>query len=118
LADLLADLPVPRARMEAAIEAARAVDIFVVVADESRRPEALGVVQLLRAMGRSVDYPLGTDKVARQFKDAAASGARFALVVGEEWPALKVKDLKARTESDLPQESLADWAANLQTPAP
>jgi histidyl-tRNA synthetase len=118
LADLLADLPVPRARMEAAIEAARAVDIFVVVADESRRPEALGVVQLLRAMGCSVDYPLGTDKVARQFKDAAASGARFALVVGEEWPALKVKDLKARTESDLPQESLADWAANLQTPAP
>jgi histidyl-tRNA synthetase len=65
-----------------------------------------------------VDYPLGTDKVARQFKDADALGARFALIVGAEWPAMKLKDLKARTESDLPQESLADWAGSLQTPAP
>jgi histidyl-tRNA synthetase len=56
--------------------------------------------------------------VARQFKDADASGASVALVVGNEWPKLKVKDLKARTETDLAQEALADWAANLQTPAP
>ena len=118
LGDLLEDLPATKARMDAAIAAAQAVDIYVVVADESRRTEALGVVQLLRALGRSVDYPLGTDKVARQFKDAGASGARYALVVGAEWPAMKLKDLKARTESDLPQESLADWAGSLQTPAP
>ena len=118
LGDLLEDLPATKKRMDVAIAAAQAVEIYVVVADESRRSEALGVVQLLRALGRSVDYPLGADKVGRQFKDADASGARFALVVGTEWPTMKLKDLRARTESDLPQESLADWAGSLQTPAP
>ena len=118
LGDLLADLPATRSRMEAAMAAEQATDIFVIVADESRRPEALGVVQILRALGRRVDYPLNADKVGRQFKDADASGAAVALVVGEEWPKLKIKDLKARTETELPHEALADWAANLQTPAP
>jgi histidyl-tRNA synthetase len=75
-------------------------------------------VQLLRALGRRVDYPLAADKVGRQFKDADAAGASVALVIGEEWPNMKVKDLRARTESALTQEALADWAANLQTPAP
>ena len=118
LGDLLADLPATRSKMEAAMSAEQATDIFVIVADESRRPEALGVVQLLRALGRRVDYPLNADKVGRQFKDADASGAAVALVVGEEWPKLKIKDLKARTETEQPHEALADWAANLQTPAP
>ena len=118
LGDLLEDLPATKARMDTAIAAAQSADVYVVVADESRRREALGVVQSLRALGLRTDYPLGADKVGRQFKDADASGARFAVVVGAEWPALKVKDLKARTEADLPQESLADWAAKLQTPAP
>ncbi len=118
LGDLLADLPGPRAKMDSAMAAGQASDIFVVVADEFRRPEALGVVQLLRALGRRVEYPLNPDKVPRQFKDAEASGATVALVVGEEWPKLKIKDLQARTETELAQEALADWAANLQTPAP
>ena len=118
LGDLLADLPDTRAKMEAAMADGQACDVFVVVADESRRNEALGVVQLLRSWGRRVDYPLQADKVGRQFKDADASGACVALVVGNEWPKLKAKDLKARTETDLAQEALADWAANLQTPAP
>ena len=98
--------------------AGQACEIFVVVADESRRIEALGVVHLLRTLGRRVDYPLTEVKVGRQFKDAAASGARVALVVGEEWPTLKVKDLQARIETELSQDALADWAMNLHTPAP
>lgn len=118
LGDLLGDLPATKARMDTAMAEARSVDVYVVVADESRRSEALGVVQSLRAAGLRADYPLGEDKVGRQFKDADASGARFAVVVGAEWPVLKIKDLKARTETDLPQESLADWAGSLQTPAP
>ena len=118
LGDLLEDLPATRALMESAIAREQACDIFVVVADESRRAEALGVVQLLRALGRRVDYPLQADKVGRQFKDADASGASVALVVGQEWPMMKVKNLAERTETELSQEALADWAANLQTPAP
>jgi histidyl-tRNA synthetase len=118
LGDLLEDLPATRALMESTIAREQACDVFVVVADESRRAEALGVVQLLRALGRRVDYPLQADKVGRQFKDADASGASVALVVGNEWPKLKVKNLAERTETELSQEALADWAANLQTPAP
>jgi histidyl-tRNA synthetase len=118
LGDLLDDLPATKALLDAAIAAEQACDIFVIVADESRRAEALGVVQRLRAAGRREDYPLRADKVGRQFKDADASGATVALVVGNEWPRVKVKDLKARTETELSQEALADWAANLQTPAP
>ncbi|MEX1045689.1 MAG: ATP phosphoribosyltransferase regulatory subunit [Chthoniobacterales bacterium] len=118
LGDLLEDLPSTRALLESAVAREQACEVFVVVADEGRRAEALGVVQLLRALGRRVDYALTADKVARQFKDAAASGASVALVVGDEWPKLKVKNLAERTESELAQEALADWAANLQTPAP
>jgi histidyl-tRNA synthetase len=118
LADLLESIPATKERMDAAVAAGQACEIFVVVADESRRAEALGVVQLLRALGRRVDYPLTADKVGRQFKDADATGATVALVIGAEWPSMKVKDLRARTESELSQEALADWAANLQTPAP
>lgn len=118
LGDLLADLPATRAKMEAAIDEDQACDVFIVVADEARRGAALGVGQTLRALGLRVDYPLQADKVARQFKDADASGARFALIVGAEWPKVKMKDLRARTEAELSQEALADWAANLQTPAP
>jgi histidyl-tRNA synthetase len=118
LGDLLADVPAAKDRMDAAVAEAQSVSVYVVVADESRRAEALGVVSLLRALGCRTDYPLGADKVGRQFKDAVAAGAHFALVVGEEWPAMKVKDLRTREEADLPQEALADWAANLQTRAP
>jgi len=118
LGDLLEDLPATRAKMESAVAREQACDIFVIVADELRRGEALGVVQLLRALGQRVDYPLGADKVGRQFKDADASGAAVAVVVGEEWPKLKVKNLAERTETELAQEALAEWAANLQTPAP
>lgn len=118
LGDLLLDLPATRAKLEEAVSAAQACDVFVVVADESRRAEALGVVQFLRALGRRAVCPLAPDKVARQFKDADACGARFALVVGAEWPRMKLKELRTRGESELAHEALADWAANLQTPAP
>ena len=118
LGDLLEDLPETKRRMDEAIAAAQSCEIFVVVADEARRADALGVVQRLRAAGRRVDYALRSDKVGRQFKDADACGASVAVVVGSEWPRVKVKDLRLRTESELSQEALAEWAANLQTPAP
>lgn len=118
LGDLLESIPTTKALMDASIAQQLACDIFIVIADESRRPEALGVIGLLRAQGRRVNYSLSADKVARQFKDANASGAMIAVVIGEEWPLVKIKDLKSRTESTWDQAALADWSANLQTPAP
>jgi histidyl-tRNA synthetase len=118
LGDLLADLPETRVRMEAGMAAGQACEIFVVVADETKRAEALRLVQQLRGLGRRVDYPLKADKVGRQFKDADASGARVAVVIGQEWPRLKIKSLRERTEQEIDQEALAEWAMNLQTFAP
>jgi histidyl-tRNA synthetase len=67
------------------------LDCYVVVADESLRPAALKLVHDLRDTGVSVDYSLTPVKVAKQFQNAAALGARFGVVVGpEEWAAGEV----------------------------
>ncbi len=41
-------------------------------------------------------------------------GARFAAVVGGEWPAVKVKTLATRAETTVPHETLADWLKTAQ----
>jgi histidyl-tRNA synthetase len=67
------------------------LDACVVIADESLRPVALKLVHDLRDAGVSVDYSLAPAKVGKQFQNAAALGARFAVVVGpEEWAAVEV----------------------------
>ena len=65
---------------------AAACDVFVVVADESMRPASLRLVTELRRAGIAADLPLTPAKVAKQFQSAERSGARFALVVGAEYP--------------------------------
>ena len=67
------------------------LDAFVVIADESLRPSALKLVHDLRDAGVSADYSLTPAKVSKQFQNAGALGARFAVVVGpEEWAAGEV----------------------------
>ncbi len=88
---------------------AAACDVFVVVADEGKRPEALKLVTDLRRAGISADLPLGTAKVAKQFQSAERCGARFALVIGEEYPDLKLKILASRTEESCQAANAVDW---------
>ena len=52
---------------------------------------------------------MGCPKVAKQFQSAEKSGARFALVVGAEYPALKLKILASRTEESGTAETAIDW---------
>jgi len=67
------------------------LDAFVVIADESLRSAALKLVHDLRDAGVSADYSLTPAKVGKQFQNAGALGARFAVVVGpEEWIAGEV----------------------------
>lgn len=75
---------------------------YVVVADETLRPEALGLIQELRDAGFAIDYALAPAKVGKQFELAAALGARWAVVVGtSEWAAGEVtlKDLTSGNQS-------------------
>lgn len=98
LLDLLRALPHAAARLEAATRASAAPEIYVIVADEAFRPQALGLVGQLRAAGRRVDFPLAPQKVGKQFQTAETLGATRAVVVGAEWPLVKIKTLATRQE--------------------
>ncbi|HEX5437432.1 MAG TPA: histidine--tRNA ligase [Gemmatimonadaceae bacterium] len=63
-------------------EGAPALELWVAYASEESLPNAMRVVAALRARGRSVEYALGHQKLARQLRAAGAAGAREVLVVG------------------------------------
>ena len=88
---------------------AAACDVYVVIADETKRAQSLRLVTDLRRAGISADLPMGNAKVAKQFQSAEKSGARFALVVGAEYPELKLKVLASRTEESGTAETAIDW---------
>lgn len=93
----------PNAKMEMEAWMARnpACDTYVVIADESQRDNALGVIAQLRTAGISTDFPMGQLNVGKQFKKAEQSGARFALVIGAEFPEMQLKILSSRTEETI-----------------
>jgi histidyl-tRNA synthetase len=92
--------------MQDAIAATDKIDIYVVVAKEERRADALAQIQQLRERGYRVDYSLIPAKVARQFQTAEELGARMALLCGDEWPQVKVKTLATREEKLIPHDQL------------
>lgn len=110
----LDSVPAAREQMEAALARDTAAQIYVVLADPERRSEALGLVQRLREAGWRVDFSLGGGKVGRQFQAAEQAGAAWAVVVGSEWPRIRVKTLSLRVEEEIPEDALADWLGNRQ----
>jgi len=50
--------------------------------------------------------------IARKFENA---GARIALLYGDEWPQLKIKNLATREESLIPSDALLDSVAKFFT---
>ncbi len=81
-------------------------EIYVVIAKEERRGDALRAVQAMREEGLRVDFPLAAAKVGKQFQAAEQLGARFAVLFGEEWPDVKVKTLATREEVRIPHTEL------------
>ena len=108
LGNLLEETPGPCARLHEALATAAALDVWVVVADEERRADALRLLQDLRGRGLRADLVLAAAKVGRQFQAAEAAGARTAVVVGAEWPVLKVKHLAQREEVTTDRDGV--WA--------
>ena len=100
-----------REKMQQAITAEHKIDIYIVIAKEERRVDALAQIQQLRDRGFRVDYPLASAKVARQFQTAEDLGAALALLYGDEWPEIKVKNLATHEESLIAHEALLDSVA-------
>ena len=100
-----------REKMQQAITAEHKIDIYIVIAKEERRVDALAQIQQLRDCGFRVDYPLASAKVAKQFQTAEDLGAALALLYGDEWPKIKVKNLATHEESLIAHEALLDSVA-------
>lgn len=107
LANMLNEIPAAKAMRDAWLAKRRPAEIYVIIADDTRRAEALGLIQALRDAGLRTDYSLASTKVGKQFQAAETLGAEFAVVVGAEWPSVKVKTLATREERLLPVEGLA-----------
>jgi histidyl-tRNA synthetase len=86
-------LPVPGA----------APDAYAVIADQAALPQALPVLEALRAQGVAVQMHAGGGGMKAQFKKADASGARFALIFGGDELARGMVAVKALRDAGIAQ---------------
>ena len=100
-----------RETMRNAIATQHEIDVYIVIAKEERRADALKQIQQLRDGGYRVDYPLTPTKVPKQFQTAEDLGSAIALLYGDEWPQVKVKKLATREESLIAHDALLDGVA-------
>ena len=106
LGELIKNSPGASARIAALTREESALDLYLVIAKEERRANALQQLQQLRDAGWRVDCPLAPAKVGKQFQTAEALGARATLLYGDEWPAVKLKTLATREEALVPHEEV------------
>ncbi len=89
-----------------------AADIFVVTGGEAEREAAFRDIGRLREAGFRVEYSLKPVAFGKQFKLAASSGARLALIYGSEELAnetVKARNLADRTEQEVPAARVIDF---------
>ena len=114
LCEMIASLPHSAKALEDAVQAARARDVYVVIADEAHRPWALGLLQSLRDAGLKSEVSLSPTKVGKQFQAAEQAGCTHAVVVGGEWPMVRLKTLATRVEEEISHDALAARLKNQQ----
>jgi histidyl-tRNA synthetase len=113
LGELINETAHVRQKLENAIANDRKIDIYVVIAKEQRRADALAQIQQFRDHGYRVDYPLTNEKVGKQFQTAEQLGARVSVLFGDEWPQVKIKNMATAEQELLPSEGLMDGVAKL-----
>src|SRR5213596_10594 len=106
LCELINEIPPARAAMQKAITSRSKIDIYIVIAKEERRSDALTQIQQLRDRGYRVDYPLTPTTVARQFQAAEEAGAALAVLYGDEWPQVKMKKMASGDQELVPHDRL------------
>jgi histidyl-tRNA synthetase len=93
--------------------------VYAIVPSAATLPRVLVTLEALRAAGVSVAMNAGFASMKAQFKRADASGARFALIFGDDEVTrgeVALKDLRdaAATQRGLPLSGVAGWAAELR----
>ena len=93
-----------------------APDLFLICGSEQRM-SGISLVAHARKAGFAVSHPLKESGFGKQFKDAGKSGARYALILGEEEEAekkVKIKDLKSSGEMTVDQDKLIQELEKLE----
>ena len=95
IAHLIESCPAARALRDAATKP-DACDVALILAAPEMRPAMLSLASALRDEGIRVDLPLSPAKMGNQLKRAEKIGATYAVVIGSEYPSLRVKTLATR----------------------
>ena len=85
-----------------------APDLYLICGTDQRQ-SGISLVATTRKAGFSVSHPLKESGFGKQFKEAGKSGARYALILGEEEDnqnKVKIKDLKSSGEITVEQTQL------------
>ena len=88
----------------------QAPDVYCVIGGEKERRVAFADIFGLRAAGFRVEYPLKDLAFGKQFKSAAESGAKLALIYGSDELAkgvVKIRDLTQRNEIEVPRDQVS-----------
>jgi histidyl-tRNA synthetase len=88
----------------------QAPDVICVLGGPAERLAAFADIHALRTAGYRVEYPFKDASFGKQFKAAAESGAKLALIYGADELAkgvVRIRDLVERTERDVPRGQVA-----------
>lgn len=105
IAHLIEACPAARALRDAAVRP-NACDVCLVLAAPEMRMLMLALASTLRDAGLRVDLPLSPAKMGNQLKRAEKIGARYAVVVGAEYPQVELKTLATRESVKTDLEAL------------
>jgi len=95
-------------------ELADELDVFVIDADRELFSQALKIADDLRRAGLNVDYSYKRVGVGKQFKQAAARGAKFTVILGAEFTGnqeVVVKNMTAGTQEAVAAGGLLEHIA-------
>ncbi|MSU46082.1 MAG: histidine--tRNA ligase [Lacunisphaera sp.] len=93
-----------------------APDIYAILGGKVERLVALADIHALRAAGFRVEYPFKDLAFGKQFKAAAESGAKLALIYGSEEltkGVVKIRDMAGRAQREVPRDQVVALVRDL-----
>ncbi|MDF9833094.1 histidyl-tRNA synthetase [Ereboglobus sp. PH5-5] len=99
----------------------QAPDVYAIIGGEQERLAAFADINAIRAAGFRVDYPMREMAFGKQFKAAAESGAKLALIYGSDELAkgvVKIRDMGTRTEQEIPKAGVLETVRDFLSAAP